>query len=74
MRHENSQSMRVLRYLQRGNTISSFEAYEKFRVTRLNAIMWILKNDGYAIKSDWVDAEDGRENYKRYWLEEQTDA
>lgn len=74
MRHEDSQSMRVLRYLQNGNTISAFEAYDKFHITRLNAVIWILKHDGYAIKSKWVNTEDGRENYKLYWLGEQDNA
>ena len=69
MRHEKSQSMKVLRHLQSGKTISSFEAYEQFGITRLNAIMWILKNDGYAIRSKCVDNADGRTNYKQYWLD-----
>lgn len=68
MRKEDSQSIRVLRYLEKGNRISSFEAYAKFHVTRLPALIWILKNDGYDIESAWVDVEDGRENYKEYWL------
>ena len=68
MRHEDSQSMRILRHLQNGNTVSSFEAYERFHVTRLSAVIKILKNDGYAIESEWEQNEDGRKNYKRYWL------
>lgn len=69
MRHEDSQSMKVLRYLERGNKITSYEAFVKFNITRLSAVIWILRNDGYKIESRMVNNGDGRTNYAEYWLE-----
>lgn len=72
MRHEDSQSMKVLRYLERGNRITSFRAFTLFGITRLSAVIWILRNDGYQIESRMVSNEDGRLNYAEYWLKEQS--
>lgn len=74
MRSENSQTMQVLRYLQKGNRITSFEAFTKFHITRLSAIIWILRNDGHGIARRMVATEDGRESYAEYWLGVEDDA
>lgn len=69
MRKEESQSMKVLRYLERGNKLTSFEAFSLFHITRLSAVIWLLRSDGYDIRTKMVSTPDGRENYAEYWLE-----
>ncbi len=69
MRHEDSQSMKVLRHLQSGRSITSFEAFTKYHITRLSAVIWILRNDGHDVKRRMVATEDGRESYAEYWIE-----
>ena len=72
MRKEESQSMRVLRYLEKGNRLSSFEAFRRFNITRLSAVIWLLRNDGYNIETEMIDTEDGRQSYAEYSLKEQS--
>lgn len=68
MRNEESQVTKVLRYMQRGNRISTFKAFTMFHITRLSAVIWILRNDGYDIEREMVTTEDGRQSYAEYWL------
>lgn len=73
MRHEESQSTKVLRYMQNGHRISSFKAFTMFHITRLSAVIWILRNDGYDIEREMVATEDGRQSYAEYWLKGATE-
>jgi hypothetical protein len=41
----------VLNYLKSGKTITSIEAFELFRATRLSAIIFELRNRGYNIQT-----------------------
>lgn len=45
---------RVLKYLESHKGITSMEAFEKFRDTRLSAIIFNLRKYGYNIKSEKV--------------------
>ena len=52
MSQRNSQIKVIKEYLQAGNSITSFEAFTKFKVTRLSSIIYYLKhNEGLPIKS-----------------------
>ncbi len=45
-----TQKEKVLKHLQT-NTITSMEAFEKFKITRLSSIIDILRREGYEILS-----------------------
>ena len=47
----------VLNHLKSGYPITSKEAFEKYRVTRLSAIIHDLRNMGYPIHSIMVDGK-----------------
>jgi len=49
----------VKTYLLDHKKITSWEAIEKFRATRLSDIIWKLRCKGYSIASEWVTNEDG---------------
>lgn len=44
-----SKTQKILEYIQTHDGITSVEAYEKFRATRLSAIIFNLKKRGYKI-------------------------
>ena len=43
---------RVIKYLQEEGSITSMEAFQYIGVTRLSAVIFNLKKDGYAIKTE----------------------
>lgn len=45
---------RVLRYLQDFGSITSWEAIQNFGATRLSAIIFLLKKDGYKFDEEWI--------------------
>ncbi len=58
---------KVKAYLLAGNTITSWEAIEKFRCTRLSAVIKDLEDrDGLTI--DRVRIYEDKTNYTMYWL------
>jgi hypothetical protein len=63
-----SQNMTVLAHLQEGKSITSWEAIERWRITRLARVIDDLEKQlGHDIPSKW-EASNGK-RYKRYWLE-----
>ena len=44
----------ILDHLEADNAISSFEAFERYGITRLSAVIYELKKDGYKICSKTV--------------------
>ena len=60
-----SQKKKILGYLKEHDSITSLEAFEKFRITRLSSIIYTLRHSGYDIKSTMVGyvTEDGRTSY-----------
>lgn len=46
---KNSQTKRVLEYMSKGNTLTSKQAFDKWGITRLSAIIFNLRKDGYDI-------------------------
>jgi hypothetical protein len=61
-----SKTAAVLAHLKRGRTITSMEAFEKFRATRLADIVFRLRGQGYKIGTELVENENTR--FARYRL------
>lgn len=58
---------KVRAFLEDGNSITSWQAIELFRCTRLSAVIYALRNDyGMAIADKRIYEEDT--NYSKYWL------
>ena len=58
----------VKKHLLKRKKITSWEAIEKYRATRLSDIIWKLRNKGYSIASEWVTNKDGmRYTVYHYW-------
>lgn len=65
------QEAKVLSYMKAGGRISGLKAFTEFRIMRLPARIWDLKQKGYPIRSEMVyhEDEDGnRTKWKEYWL------
>lgn len=66
-----SKRSEVLRWLEKGNTITSWEAFERFGATRLSAIIFDLRTDGHKIGGVWettVDRYGDEKRFLRYFL------
>ena len=50
-----SQEIKVLNHIKRYKKISSMQAFSKYNITRLAAIVYNLRAKGYAIKTDIVN-------------------
>lgn len=50
-RTETSQRVRVLQYMKQHGSITSMEAFEKLNITRLAAVISLLKLDGVVVKT-----------------------
>ena len=50
-----TQRLQVLKYLQRGKTITSFQAFDEFGITRLSAIIFDLRKAGHNVQDSWVE-------------------
>jgi hypothetical protein len=61
-----SKTAAVLAHLKKGKTITSWQAFEKFRATRLADIIFKLRGQGYNIGTELV--EDGSTRFARYRL------
>lgn len=63
---------KVLEYLQANGNITSLEAFEKFRATRLSAIIFNLRKYGYSIISkpeSYTNANGETSHFVRYIYE-----
>ena len=52
-----TQISRVLDHLKSGKTITSIEAIKLYGATRLSAIIWELRRDGYDIASNMIEVK-----------------
>lgn len=57
--------MKVLEYLKANGSITSMEAIEKFRATRLSGIIYRLRSR-YDISTKMMDGENGGAPYAKY--------
>ena len=62
-----TQTQKVLKYLKKGHTITSMDAFRKFHATRLSDIIFRLRKRGYKITSHREISKDGA-TYARYEL------
>ena len=65
---------KVLEYLQVNGSITSIEAFEKFRATRLSAIIFNLRKYGHKIASipaKYTNQEGETSYFVRYTLEQE---
>ena len=63
----------ILKHLQAHGSITSLEAIEKYKCTRLSQYILLLRKDGYKIRNEdvpFVHSVTGKKSaYVRYWLE-----
>ena len=63
----------ILEHLQEHGSITSLEAIEKYRCTRLSQYIYLLRKEGYVIESEdvsFIHSITGRKGqYSRYILE-----
>lgn len=58
-----SQRSEILKYLMKGKSITSWEAFEKFGATRLSAIIYDLRKDAHRIGGVSCREQNGR----KFW-------
>lgn len=71
-----NKTQKVLDHLKNGKTITSWEAIQKYRATRLSAIIFNLKEKGYPIASSMVydvDKDGNPVKYAEYWMDKSYD-
>lgn len=54
-----SQNKKILEHIQKYGSISSLEAFEKYRITRLSGRIFDLREQGYNIVTDMKKGENG---------------
>lgn len=67
-----TQKQRVIDYINKFGSISSWEAYSDLGITQLGARIDGLKKDGYRFKTEWESGKNrfgDKTDYKRYYLE-----
>lgn len=55
-----TQNQNILKALSRKKGITTLEAFERFRVTRLSARILELRRMGHEIESEWVESNGSR--------------
>ena len=66
-----TQKDRILEYIRKFGSISSFEAYANLGITQLGARIDQLKKEGYEFKTEWesnINRFGEKTDYKRYYL------
>lgn len=61
----------IFKHLKSGKSITSFEAFEEYGITRLSAIIFDLREKGLDIQDRWVYAKNRYGNmvkFKAYYL------
>lgn len=68
-----SQKQKILEYIKKHGSISSWEAYSKLGITQLGARLDQLRKDGYLFETEWVHKKNRngkKTSYKKYKLYE----
>ena len=60
----------VKKHLLKRKKITSWEAIEKFRATRLSDIIWKMRQRGYDIASEWVTNKSGMRYTVYHYIED----
>lgn len=61
------QKEKILEHLKQYGTISTYEAFKLYGITRISSRICELENDGIRIDSEWEKSKNGT-TYKRYML------
>ena len=64
-----TQTLKVLKYLEQNKTITSRECFLKLDITDLQHAIMILRREGYPITDKWVKNPFTKKKYKVYTLE-----
>lgn len=70
-----TQKDRILQYIRRFGSISSWEAYQELGITQLGARVDNLKKEGYQFRTEWESSTNRygeKVDYKRYYLVDDT--
>lgn len=62
----NSQYEKIKEHLLYKGTITSWEAIQKYRITRLSHYIYLLRNEGYVIDDKWENKIDENGELKRW--------
>jgi len=64
--NKKSQVTEIVEHLRKYKTITSYEAIEKFGATRLSGIIFILREKGFGIETEMVQAKNRYGNATNY--------
>lgn len=64
-----SQKEKVLKDLQRGNSIDTWKAFTKFRITRLSDVIFKLRKEGHRIGSYYHTKTNKKTGEHKTWVE-----
>lgn len=67
-----NQNQKILNHLKEHKKITSYEAFEKYRITRLSARIHDLREQGHNITSDMIYGKEYK--YAVYRLEDENEA
>lgn len=64
-----NQKTLVLDYLEKNNTITTFECFEELQIVDLQKAIQLLRQEGYNITDKWLVNENTGKRFKKYRLE-----
>lgn len=68
---KNTQKDRILRHLQDYKSVTSWDSFTEYGITRLSAIIFILKKEGYEFTDEWISSKNRyneKTQFKKYIL------
>ena len=65
---KDTQTVKILRHLKRYGSITSLDAFENYRATRLSAIIYRLREEGFDIDTRRIQQKEA--NFGKYELED----
>jgi hypothetical protein len=68
MKPQTSQIKKVERHLKKRKSITTWDAIQLYGITRLSALIFTLREDGYNIESKRIDDKDSRKWWTKYSL------
>ncbi len=68
MKPQTSQIKQVERHLKKRKSITTWDAIQLYGITRLSALIFTLREDGYNIESKRIDDKDSRKWWTKYSL------
>lgn len=68
MKPQTSQIKQVEKHLKKRKSITTWDAIQLYGITRLSALIFTLREDGYNIESKRIDDKDSRKWWTKYSL------